>query len=89
MMEVSVLVDVGTFVRAAKEEKIGYDLFDQYGTELGECRFFKGSHEGDVEAHYQGDAFYKLIPVTLLGQMFLSLLVLQTPVTTTSKAVVL
>jgi hypothetical protein len=71
----SVVMSEKAFIRAAKEEKIGYDIINPQGERLFESRFYLGSQELDVEAHYvAGTNTFELFPKTLLGQLFLSVL---------------
>lgn len=67
----SVTMDEVAFVRAAKGQ-IGYDVINPQGERLFESRF--GSKELDVEARYVGTRLFELVPKTLLGELFLSVL---------------
>jgi len=61
------------FAVAAEREKIGWELVG-----LGECRYAGGSEENDVRAESRPEArSVVLTPLTLLGELFLSLVVEQ------------
>ncbi len=69
------MVEMSTaaFCRAAEREKIGWELAG-----LGECRYRGGSDENDVRAESRPEArSVVLTPLTLLGELFLSLVVEQ------------
>jgi len=70
-----------SFCRAAEQEQIGWELtrdLDEAEIVLGECRYRGGSDENDVRAESRPETkSVRLTPLTLLGELFLSLVVEQ------------
>jgi hypothetical protein len=61
------------FCKTAEQHKIGWELVG-----LGECRYRGGSDENDVRAESRPETkSVRLTPLTLLGELFLSLVVEQ------------
>jgi len=70
-------MSMAAFCGAAEREGIGWELsFEEEA--LGECRYRGGSDENDVRAESRpATKSVRLTPLTLLGELFLSLVVEQ------------